>query len=318
MEFSLAKVALDDINTNDHSFRITTTRDKPSLHESIDKVGLLVPPALQRQSSGWIIVSGFRRIQACQQAGHKTVAARRIADDLPPLDCFRLAVIENISQRPLNLIETARVIGKLRRLCTSAQAFTDELVRLGLPASRAMIDKFDRLMDLGEDLQIAVLNGVIGLNVALTIGAMPRDDQNAAHELFTRIPMSVSKQREVLALAHDIAGRDRNSVGEVVQSARIREILNDAEMDRNTKAAAIRRHLKKIRYPSLSQAETRFQEALSRLKLGPHMRIDPPEGFEGLTYILTLRFKNRRDLDRAYQKLGAALENPAIGSLFPE
>ena len=318
MDFSLAKVALDDINLKNHSFRITTTRDKPSLHESIGNVGLLVPPALQRQASGWIIVSGFRRIKACRQAGHKTVTARRIPDDLPLLDCFRLAAIENISQRPLNLIETARVIRQLRRLCQSTQTFIDELVRLGLPASRAMIAKFDRLMGLGKDLQDAVLDGVIGLNVALSIGAMPIDDQNAAHELLTRIPMSVSKQREVLALALDIAGRDRKTLAEVVQSARIREILDDAEMDRNTKAATIRRHFKKTRYPHLSHAEARFHEALSRLKLGPQMRIDPPAGFEGLTYTLTLRFKSRRDLDQAYQKLGAAIKNPAISSLFPD
>ena len=318
MEYSLANVALDGINPKDHSFRITTTHDKPSLLESIETVGLLVPPALQRRASGWIIISGFRRIQACRQAGHKTVAARLIAEDLPPLDCFRLAVIENISQRPLNLIETARVIEQLRCLCNSPQALTDELVRLGLPASRTMIDKFDRLACLGEDLQNAVLNGVIGLNVVLAIGAMPMDDQNAVYELFTRVPMSVSKQREVLALTHDIAGRDRQSVNEVLQSGRIREILADGEMDRNTKTAIIRRHLKKIRYPHLTQAETRYQEALSRLKLGPHMRIDPPEGFEGLTYTLTLRFKSRRDLDRAHHKLGAALDNPAIDSLFPK
>ncbi len=318
MEYSLAKVALDDINAKDNSFRITTTRDKPSLLESIDKVGVLVPPALRRQNSGWIIISGFRRIKACRQAGHKTVAARLIADDLPPLDCFRLAVIENISQRPLNLIETARVFGQLRRLCRSAQDFTDELVQLGLPASPAMIDKFDRLRCLGVDLQDAVLDGVIGLNVALTIGAMPMADQNAAHELFTRIPMSVSKQRDVLALSHDIAGRDRKSVAAVVLSARIREIVEDGEMDGNTKTDTIRRHLKKIRYPHLSSAESRFHEALSLLKLGPHMRIDPPEGFEGPTYTLTLRFKSRRDLDRAHQKLGSALKNPAIDSLIPE
>ena len=318
MEYSFATVALEDINQTDRSFKISTTRDKTPLLESIRSIGVLVPPALWRRGSDWIIVSGFRRIAACQQAGCKAVAARVLADHQTPLDCLRLAVIENTSQRALNLIEAARAVSQLKHLCGNEDTFKDALTPLGLPASSRMIAKLDQLIQLDDDLQTAILDGVVGLDVALTIGAMPPEDRSIVLTLFKQVPMSASKQREILLLATDIAGRDRKSITAVLQADAIRSTADDIELDRNTKSARIRRLLKQIRYPNLFQAETRYHNTVAKLRLGPQMRIDPPEGFEGLTYTFLLRFKTCSDLARAHQKLGAAIQNPAIKELFPE
>ncbi len=316
MEYDVATVPLNEINPTDHSFRISTTRDKPSLFESIRDDGLLVPPALQRRGADWIIVSGFRRVQACRPADRKTITARLLADRLPPLDCLRLAIIENSSQRKLNLVESARAVCRLKSLCETEQDLMGEMARLGLPSTRKMIARFERLNQLKGDLQTAVVEGTIGPDVALTIGAMPTEDQAVVHALFTQVLMSVGKQRDILNLVQDIAGRDRISVATLLGNKHIHSIVGDGDRDGNKKSADIRRHLRQVRYPNLSQAETRFQKAIGKLKLGPHMRIDHPEGFEGLTYTLSLRFKNIGDLNRAHCKLGHAIQNPAIRELF--
>ncbi|MDJ0802406.1 MAG: hypothetical protein QNI97_06010, partial [Desulfobacterales bacterium] len=91
---------------------------------------------------------------------------------------------------------------------------------------------------------------------------------------------------------------------------------DDRERDGNSKTADIRKYLRNLCFPNLSAAEKRYQTALSKLKLGPHMRIDHPEGFEGLIYTLSLRFKTIDDLNRAHRKLGHAIQNPAISELF--
>lgn len=318
MDYELAQVELQDIIQDDHAFRISTTRDKSSLHGSINTIGLLIPPALRRDTSGLTIVSGFRRIHACQEVGIQILSVRLLPDDLKPLDCLRLAVTENISQRPLNLIETTRAIQHLKKLCPHDQAFSNELAMLGLPASRGIIDKLDRLGHLSFELQTAVTDGVIGLDMALSIGKLPPPEQFPFLAIFTQIRMSVSKQRDILTMVKDIAGRDRKTVCEVLQSHAIRAIVDDNDLDRNMKTAAIRLYLKQVRYPNLAKAEANYQAAVRSLKLGSHIRIDPPVGFEGTTYTLSLRFRNHNDLNAAHQKLGAALENPATESLFPK
>lgn len=317
MVYNVSEVALRRLNPEDHSFRITTQRDKSSLRESIAKIGVLVPPAIWSQSSGFTIVSGFRRIQTCRRLGIERIAVRLIPEDTQPLTCMRMAVTENTTQRPLNLIETARAVRLVQDNITDLGDLTAELTALGLPASRAIRDKLERLHRLNTDLQAAVVDGVVSLAVALETGLMPPSDQKAIWKLFSALPMSVSKQKEVLALARDIAGRDHQTVNDVFQSEAIQAIMHSDEYDRNQKTASIRRHLRMIRYPNLSEAESQYQTALASLKLDPHMRIDPPPGFEGDVFTLSLRFKRRRDLEAALRNLGAALENPAIDSLFP-
>ncbi len=317
MDFNVCEVALHRIDQEDHSFRITTQRDKSSLLESMATIGLLVPPVLWSQPSGLTIVSGFRRIQACQRLGIQRLAARLVPADTQPLACVRMAVIENTTQRPLNLVETARAVQLVKKWIPDHSELTAELTALELPTSRALVDKLERLNRLNRDLQAAVVDGEVSLAVALETGLMSPSDQKVIWKIFSALPMSVSKQKEVVSLARDIAGRDHQTVGDVLQSDAIQTIQHSDQFDRNQKTAAIRRHLRMVRYPNLSQAELQYQAALAALKLDSHMRIDPPPGFEGNLFTLSLRFRNRRDLEAAYRNLGAALENPAIDSLFP-
>ncbi|MGD8268215.1 MAG: ParB N-terminal domain-containing protein [Desulfobacterales bacterium] len=318
MVYKVSEVDLRRLNQEDHSFRITTQRDKSSLRESIANLGVLVPPAVWLQPpSGFKIVSGFRRIQTCQRLGIQRIALRLIPEDTQPLTCVRMAVAENTTQRPLNLIETARAVRLVQDNIPDLNDLAAELTGLGLPSSRAILDKLERLQRLNADLQAAIVDGVVCLAVALETGLMPPSDQKAIWKLFTALPMSVSKQKEVLTLARDIAGRDHQTVNDVFQSDAIQAIMRSDEYDQNQKTASIRRHLRMVRYPKLSEAVSQYQTALASLKLDPHMRIDPPPGFEGDIFTLSLRFKRRRDLERAYRNLGAALENPAIESLFP-
>ena len=317
MDYNVSEVALHQIDQENLFFRITTQRDKLSLDESITRMGLLVPPALWPRASGLTIVSGFRRILACQRVGIKRLTVRLVSADLEPLACMRMAVIENASQRPLNLIETARAVRLAQNHISDPHAFAKELFALGLPTSHAFLDKLIRLSRLSDDLQTAVLEGVISLAVALETGEMARPDQQAVCKIFSGFPMSVSKQKEILAAAQDIAGRDQQTIGEVFQSEAIQAILRNDQYDRNQKTAALRRHLKMIRYPNLSRAEAQYHAALRSLKLGPEMCIEPPPGFEGDVFKLSLRFKSRRDLEEANRNLGEALSNPAIDFLFP-
>ena len=317
MEYKVAHVALDDINTADATFRITTPQDKPSLLPSIQAVGLLTPPVVWPGRAGLIVVSGFRRLAACRQLGIQVIPARQLARALPPIDCLRMAVIENSSQRPLNLVESGRAIRQMKRFSPRDRTLTDELARLGLPVSRKMVTKLEQLVRLGAELQAAVVDGLISLNTALEIGTLAQPDQTAVYAFFSRLRMSVSKQKEILAMARDIAGRDHHALHEVLQSDRLRKIVEDQDLDRHQKTDMIRRRIKKWRYPHLTQMESRFSEAIRALKLGAQMRIDPPAHFEGTTYTLSLRFSSRDDLETAWRKFGAALQNPAIDTIFP-
>jgi ParB/RepB/Spo0J family partition protein len=318
MVYKVSNVSPADINLEDHAFRITTTQDKASLLESIEKFGLLQPPTIWPHATGLIVVSGFRRIRACQQLGLQAIPARWVAKDLRPLDCLRMALTENITQRALNLVEMARAVRRVRLYCPTGHKTAEELALLGLPSSQSMINKLERLGGLPSDLQAAVVDGTISLNTALEVGNLERRDQLAVRGLFCYLRLSVGKQREILGMARDIAGRDKKTIADVLHADAVSAIVDDDQMDRNQKTKIIRRYLKKTRYPHRTAFETQYTEAVNALKLGPHMRIDPPADFEGTTFTLSLRFENRCDLASAYRTIGTLLQDANIDSIFPK
>ena len=69
-------IPLADIDPGDERFRITTRRDSDDLHLSIGRLGLRAAPLVLPGAAGFIIVSGFRRIAACQGLGWDSIPAR--------------------------------------------------------------------------------------------------------------------------------------------------------------------------------------------------------------------------------------------------
>jgi len=81
---SLETIPLADIDSADECFRITTRNDLDDLCASISKLGLLNPPRVLPGASGFVIVSGFRRVAACRRRGwdrlpRRGPALRRLA-----------------------------------------------------------------------------------------------------------------------------------------------------------------------------------------------------------------------------------------------
>ncbi len=53
----------------------------------------------------------------------------------------------------------------------------------------------------------------------------------------------------------------------------------------------------------ISKAETQYNAFVKQLKLGPNINLMPPKNFEGMTYTLTIRFDNRKELKNLKEKL---------------
>ena len=63
MDFRITSVSLAEIADTDERFKISTCVDKADLTSSISAMGLLSLPVLLAGEKGYVIVSGFRRIQ---------------------------------------------------------------------------------------------------------------------------------------------------------------------------------------------------------------------------------------------------------------
>lgn len=310
------RVKLAAINFADDTYRITTPAPSDDLMVSIKNVGLLNPPLLIANNSGFTIVCGFRRIEACRALQWKDVTARILDPETQKLTCAKFAIADNALQRSLNLIEKARAIKLLASYFEDENRLYSELPALGLPDNRALIKKIKALGQLSSHIHKAILSNTITLPMALKLGELEPPAATGFLALFENLKPSLNKQREILTRVKEIALREAIPIFKVLNAKRMREILNHPDMDRNQKTSMIRQYLKKRRFPVLTSAEKRFELLVKELKLGPDIKLIPPNNFEDTTYTLALKFKNMVELKARKATFKTIIQNPALEKIL--
>ena len=318
MRFKVSTVPLSAINIDDRIFLITTDTSYDDLAVSIKSVGLMNPPFLIHKASGYRIVTGFRRINACHSLGWPDIDAKVLKPDTPKLECVKLAVSDNSFQRPLNLIETSRSISLIRSLIEEDEIFMKTATQLGLPNNLAVLKKMEILCHLPWSIQQGVGSESISLAMALDLGKLKDDIGEMFAEIFDTLKLSLNKQREILTLAGEIAVREDISVRELLAGKEIRDIIGADDLDRTQKTRNLRLYLKRRRFPELITAEKNFKSGLKKLKLGPGVQLNPPKYFEGKTYILNLSFDNLTELEDRKKTLEKMLKDPNLAAVLKE
>ena len=167
---SVREIAVSSIHRNEDQPR--THFDEQALQEledSIRKVGVLQPILVRPDTSGYEIIAGERRFQAARRAGlTKVPVVVRESDDNESLE---LALIENIQRSNLNSIEEARAY---RDLLTRTNITQEELAQR-MSKSRSAITNTLRLLDLPEEVQQMLFQGLLTAGHARAILTVPTD-----------------------------------------------------------------------------------------------------------------------------------------------
>jgi ParB family chromosome partitioning protein len=304
------------IDSDDHTFRITTGIDKKGLLDSIEQVGLIQPPLLIAKSGGHRIVCGFRRIDACRQSGRTRIIAGILAKTVDRFTAARISIADNAFQRSLNLVETSRALKLLDDFGPDDRQRRNAADILGLPTSQAVSRDVKRICQLPLPVQEGILINTIELSMALELGELDSKAAEALLWLFGQLKVGLNKQRELLLLLKEIAGREDTSIPHVLAAKPLQEILKNAEMDRAVKRQKVRSYLRHRRFPSITQAESDYRKWVRQLKLGTHMDLIPPKDFEGNTFRMTLHFQNRQELSDLRNRLDTIMLNPALGKIL--
>jgi ParB family transcriptional regulator, chromosome partitioning protein len=312
MHFKEKIVDLIRIDVEDDSFRITAGNNIGDLMDSIKCLGLLNLPVLLEKESGYTIISGFRRVQACRRLNWRQLSARVLPSDTDRFACVTIAVADNAFQRPLDIIEKSKCINMLSGFCKDVDAMAEVLPKLGLFEHPAMIKKIKMVYDMPESLQNSILSNTIALATALALAELSKADARGFIRLFDALSMSLNKQREILTMVQEIAIREDKSITQVLGTPHLKNILEDKDLDKNQKARNIRTYLKQRRFPAVTAAEQSFRRHLKKLNLGKGMELIPPANFEGSTYTLKLTFNHLNELKILKNTLEVFTENPHL------
>ena len=144
------------------------------LADSIAANGILQPLVVRERNGLYQIVAGERRYQAAKRAGLSKVPV--VVRDVSDEEVLQLALIENLQRQDLSPLEAAR---GYRDLMEQNDLTQEEVGRI-LSKSRSSVANSLRLLDLPEEVQNMVEEGLLTAGHARAILAVNGDDARIA------------------------------------------------------------------------------------------------------------------------------------------
>ena len=188
----MAEIAISEIIPNPTQPR--TQFDDEALEElasSIRQLGVIQPITVKRDGSRYIIISGERRWRASQIVGLETLPAYiREADDE---NLHAMALVENIQRQDLNAIEIALGMQRLIEEC----GLTQEAMAEKVGKKRSTVSNYMRLLNLPNEVQLALKEGLITMGHAKAIAGIEADKQVWALKRCIKKALSVRQAEEL-------------------------------------------------------------------------------------------------------------------------
>ena len=188
----MAEIAISEIIPNPTQPR--TQFDDEALEElasSIRQLGVIQPITVKRDGSRYIIISGARRWRASQIVGLETLPAYiREADDE---NLHAMALVENIQRQDLNAIEIALGMQRLIEEC----GLTQEAMAEKVGKKRSTVSNYMRLLNLPNEVQLALKEGLITMGHAKAIAGIDAEQQLWALKRCLKKALSVRQMEEL-------------------------------------------------------------------------------------------------------------------------
>jgi len=244
-------VPLLSLNLHDKTFFIGSIRDVNVIKNSINEVGLLIPPSLIKKGNNFQIISGWKRIAACKHLSFEDILSKVYEpDELTNEDCLKMIYHEN--QERLNDIEKAELCYKFKILCgfDDNHLIKQVLPMLGISPSRKNFDKVISISSLENEIKGAFYDEKISLEQAVLLSELENSDRvQVLKKILMKFKLNKNETRETIKEIREVALRDKKSLSMVID-----ELLS--KIAHSGGKNEFRHELKSLRYPMLTKADS--------------------------------------------------------------
>ncbi|MGA1824924.1 MAG: ParB/RepB/Spo0J family partition protein [bacterium] len=296
--YSIQTININTINFEDTTFSCRFF-DKPNdmLTESIKKWGLLTSPLLrQTDDHRYQIILGFQRLKVIKRLNYKEITCFVIKkrNDPSVKALWEIIISELLSTGNMNLFDQSVLFNKILQYFPK-QWVTDNILPLfGLSPSAHILDRICPLIDLEQELALAVLEDQISQQMAIRLLNLSSPERLCLGRLFVTYKYSKSKQFEILEHVLDLKAIHSKEIDKLIY--KVEETFSE-QMHQMTafnlpqKAELIRNKIRSWRYPTLTDLEEHYDKAIKSLKLGQGISLKPPSFFEGNTFQISITFQ---------------------------
>jgi ParB family transcriptional regulator, chromosome partitioning protein len=301
---SFHKISIEDIEYSHewdlHPF-LSDTQSASSLHKSVQRVGLLQPPIIRKQSSGkYQLVAGRARLFKFKLIHPKEtcITCLVVAENISPKETLSYVLEDQLLSGALTPMEKAYFFSyclKHMDIDTAAETFLPILSEKVQPHT---IKKLSRLLELETELQTSVHYGQIDVKTAYELLNLNSVDRMSLHTIFTELKLGGGKQKRLLALSKDLAYREESTIAELLSKPEFTDILAHPEMNQPQKGAVLLASLQKKLFPQSNSAEESFRKEITKMSLPASCTVTHSLSFEKDAISLTLQFNSLSEMKK--------------------
>jgi len=191
------------------------------LMDSIRQHGIIQPLIVRAVAGRHELIAGERRWRAAREIGLAQVPV--IVREATDLDVLELSLIENLQRADLNPIEEAQAYARL----AGEFGMRQEDIALKVGRSRAAVANSMRLLDLDQQVQAWVVQGLLSVGHAkVLLGLKAHEEQLAVAETILRRSAPVRDAERLVARQLGTLRRRRKVSSATVSSAALDDLQN--------------------------------------------------------------------------------------------
>ena len=307
-----AEVVLSDIDLNDTTYLISDVAPDQKLIDSISELGLINPVKLIKKGNGYIVLSGWKRINVANQLGSNSVYAQvyETAEFSTEQIC-RLIYSDN--KERISELEKAELLKIISDYGDIDQNYIVENVLpfFGLNPTLNNLKKQLSVASIEPELKKGCNEGKLSFEQLHMLSEIDEPELREAiyKHLLKVYKFNNNETRDLIKDLETVIRRRKLSVDELAGQIISK---NNGKTDRNT----IRKTIKELCYPKLVKTEQKYNELVKKLKLGKTSRLVNHPYFESNEIELRIKIKEKNDLIEEIEKLRISVNDGRIEELL--
>ncbi|PIE62198.1 MAG: transcriptional regulator [Desulfobacter postgatei] len=316
-------IPVSEIDLSDTGFRITgPCHNLDHLVVSISQYGILVAPLVLYRQDRYIVVAGFRRIDAARKAGLSRIFCRVMPEHEDRGAAAIAAVTENSFSRELMPAELIRATALLLRFMDAKCIAKKAISIFNRPLNEGFINALARIHAMPGPVLDLLDQGKISIKACKALAAMDEQTQLGFLHLFSLIKVSSGIQMEIISWAKEICALENIRLSTLIQESILGshgsggpEDNDLGHRDMGALGKQFKAFLVQRRFPALTAARNQARKQVQALDLGAGLQLTLPENFEGLFYTMQMEFTCVDEFKTHLNCLAGLADNPDFKSL---
>ena len=278
---------------------------------TIAKFGVVQPVLVTQRDSAWLLVCGWKRVQACRCMDLPVPCLSVTADDLACAEIFLHCNAEQLRSGPTALAWARYIFTHLPKEEAGEFCASSLQPLLGSKAWRCL----QAWLGLDEDWDELIAKGQVPFELGPTLAALDPTESRDFLPLFSHSAWSLNKARQIVTWIGELCTKQDRSVQDLLREMDILDIFHRNLSPKDAQQAVVRQ-IRWARFPALSRLEQDFERLQKDVTGKTKWGLQPEQHFETNGLTLQTRIRSQAEAERALAELQSIVESSDLQRLW--